>query len=284
MLILVPASETKRPSPAAGPPLELGALSFPELTPTREQVLDALIATSAGPDAFERLFERPSMAGQIERNTRLRVSATRAAGKVYAGPLHDGLALDELGPAASARGDRCVVITSPLWGALRPADRIPSYRMRVWARLVGLDRVEPRWRRVLPDLFSELAGTGGLIFDLRPGSHQSLGMPIRDLDRTVSIHVDSRSDEGQRIGDVIAKRVRGQAAHLVLDSGEEPAEPDRLADLLADRWRVRLSEPEGRTKPWTVRLTVDAGDLRREPTGRPTRPRPSAEAATADDD
>ena len=147
--------------------------------------------------------------------------------------------------------------------------------------MLGLDRVEPRWRTVLPNLFTELAGSSGVIFDLRPGSHQSLGMPVRDLDRTVSIHVDLRTDEGQRIGDVIAKRVRGQAAHRILEAGLDPADPDALADVLADRWRVRLSEPAGRTKPWTVRLTVEQGDLR---PGRDRRPSADRSFADADAD
>ena len=154
MLILVPPSESKRPPPVAGPPVALDELSFPELTPLRSRILEALIETSAGADAFQRLFERPTMAGLLERNTRLLELATRAASDVYVGDLHDGMDVASLSAAGTERAGESLIITSALWGALRPTDRIPPYRMRVWSRLVGLDRVEPRWGEPCSRTFS----------------------------------------------------------------------------------------------------------------------------------
>ena len=67
-----------------------------------------------------------------------------------------------------------------------------------------------------------------MILDLRPPSHQSLGMPAGIGHRSVAVKVGRMSADGRRIGDVIAKRVRGEAAHELLEAGADPAEPDAV--------------------------------------------------------
>ena len=257
MLIIVPPSESKRSPADHGEPVDLGALSFPELTPMRRQILEAVMATSAEPDAFVRLHARASMAEEVIRNTWLADVPAMPALDVYTGPLHGGLDAAGLSAAASERAERSLVVVSPVWGALRPGDRIPPYRVHVCARLVGLGRIEPAWRTVLPNVLAGTAGRTGLIVDLRSAAIQAMGVPEGLGDRTVVLRVD-QGPTGHRIGGVIGKRVRGQAAHHLLESGVEPSDAHELADILGGRWPVRLAAPERRSGPWTLTLSVEA--------------------------
>ena len=258
MLIIVPPSESKRPSPQSGEPVDLPNLSFPELNPIRERVIDALIATSARSDAFRRLGVRPSMAADVAGNTRVRELPAIPARDLYIGPLHDGLDASRLSSPASRRAEASVVIVSSLWGALRLTDRVPRYRLIVYAHLVGMGRLEPIWETVLPGLFARLAGPRGVVLDLRSPVYQAVGMPAGLADRTVSLRIGYASPDGGRIGDVIAKRIRGEAAHLLLESGADPDHPDALADVLAERWPVELRPSVGRSGSWEMRLSVTA--------------------------
>lgn len=223
----------------------------------RRRVLNALVATSASSDAFPRLRAKLSMAPEVARNTWLPDVPTLSAAEVYAGPFHQGLDLAGLAPVARERANRFVVITSPLWGMLRPDDRIPPYRMDLVSRLVGLDeRTDAVWRTVLPEVLASAAGNAGLILDLRSRPSRSIGRPAGLDGRTVDFRVQQRGF-GRFIGDVVAKRIRGQAAHHLLESRAEPASPDDLAAIIGDRWQVSLAVPANADKPATLTLIVD---------------------------
>jgi cytoplasmic iron level regulating protein YaaA (DUF328/UPF0246 family) len=257
MLIIVPPSETKRPPAASGAPVDLERLSFPALTATRRRVAEALVRTSGSLDAFQRLQVRQSMAPAVAANTHLFEIPAVPVLDLYTGPVHEGLDAAGLSPAAAARAAERVVVNSALWGLLRPTDRVPSYRLQVCAHLIGAEDLEPIWGEVLPDVLAGAAGSDGLIVDIRSPVYQATGMPPKSLgDRTVWVRVDM-GPPGLRIGEVIAKRMRGAAAHALLESGAEPVHPAEVAELLGTRWGVRLEPPVRAGKPWTLSLSSD---------------------------
>ena len=258
MLIILPPSETKLPPPEAGSPLDLDRLSFPSLTAMRQRVLDALVATSQRPDALRRLLVGPSRAGEVARNERLRDLPTRCAVDTYAGPLYEGLAARSWSSHAEKRAAQQLVIVSALWGTLRPADRIPPYRLNACARLVGMDRLEPAWRSLLPRIFSDAAARRGPVLDLRSRAYQAVGRPTGLDDQTVTVRIRPSPKGPAHIGDVIAKRVRGEAARHLLSSVADPEDPLDIADLLATRWSLEVDPPAGRNRTWTITLQSDA--------------------------
>ncbi|HEU4672827.1 MAG TPA: peroxide stress protein YaaA [Candidatus Limnocylindrales bacterium] len=255
MLIILPPSETKRPPPGGGRPVDLESLSFPELTELRSRILDALIETSAGPDAFARLRVTPTKAEDVARNTWLRELPTMPAAEVYAGPLHLGLDATTLPEPAARRARQSVIVTSALWGALRLHDRIPPYRLDVCSALVGMGRLEPAWRTLLPDVLAAAATAGELVIEARSPSYVAIGRPTRLDDRTVILHVAQGSGR-RRVGDVVAKRVRGEAVRHLLEHGADPADPDELATLLAERWPTSLARGSRGRAGWTISLST----------------------------
>ena len=96
-----------------------------------------------------------------------------------------------------------------------------------------------------------------MVLDLRSPNYQAMGVPTGLGDRTINLHVGLGTGAGF-VGDVVAKRVRGQAARLLLESGDDPGDPGAVGRILAERWPVRIQEPERPGKPWTLDLTADA--------------------------
>src|SRR5690349_16418293 len=122
----------------------------------------------------------PAQLDHVERNSRLHTAPTARADRVYSGVLYDALDLASVDAAARRRATRWLVIMSSLFGAVRPNDPIPSYRLSGGTNLPGPGVVGSHWRTHLGPVLSEAAGNG-LVVDLRSSTYATFWRPDREL-------------------------------------------------------------------------------------------------------
>jgi cytoplasmic iron level regulating protein YaaA (DUF328/UPF0246 family) len=243
VLILLPPSEGKT-RPATGAPLDLETLSFPRLTPTRDQLLRTLVKLCGGNQqrAAEVLGLGPTQAGAVTVNAGLRDEPTARADEVYTGVLFSALDLASLDAASRRRADGSLAIASALFGLLRPGDLIPAYRLSGGVTLPRLGTVAGRWRTPLPRVMQEATGDG-LLIDLRSGTYTALGKPPAQLaDRTATMRVLHEHGGQRKIVSHFNKATKGRIVRGLLESGADPRTVEQLHSALADLgWTVERS-------------------------------------------
>ncbi|WP_432541023.1 YaaA family protein [Kineococcus sp. SYSU DK002] len=226
MLVLLPPSETKWAGPPRGAAVRLDALSHPDLTAAREQVLDALVEVSARPDAPELLGVGASLRDVVAANTTLRTRPAARAAQVYTGVLYDALDLPSL-PASAARR---VLVVSALWGVLQPRDRVPGYRLSMGTSLPGVGPLAAFWRRHL----TEVLHPAGVVVDCRSSTYAAAWVPDAETAaRTVAVRVVA----GGKVVSHHAKHTRGLVARALLTrGGGRPRDPRAVGASVSEHF------------------------------------------------
>ncbi len=247
MLILLPPSESKT-GRTRGRPLDLAALSFPELTDTRRAVAAALAKVSEHPDAFTVLGVSPTLTAEVARNLVLETAPALPAARVYTGVLYDALDLATLDTAARRRANRWLVTVSALFGAVRPSDSIVPYRLSMAVNLPGVGPLASTWKPELAQVLPQAAGRG-VIVDCRSSTYAAAWAPSGDLaDRWVQVRVPGATH--------MAKHTRGLVARHLCQVGADPRTVPALATTLETAFDVRLSEPRRAGQPWVLDATA----------------------------
>ena len=260
MLILLPPSEGKADA-GTGRRLDPSRLSLPELTPAREEVLDALIALSADEAAARAaLGLSEGQRGELRRNARLREAATAPAGRIYTGVLYEALDLATLPPAAERLARRSVLISSGLWGAVRLTDRIPPYRCPIGAKLPGVGALSAYWRRALAPAMAAAAGDRPVL-DLRSGAYAATWTPRGELARrTVTVRVlHEREVDGTLTRSVVShfnKATKGRLVRDLLTAGARPRTADALVGALRDLKYTVEEQPGAADRPRQLDVVV----------------------------
>jgi cytoplasmic iron level regulating protein YaaA (DUF328/UPF0246 family) len=177
--ILLPPSEGKAPGgtdPRAWPDIagDPALNAFPALDPQRAELIAALRRTLASqPEpALRKIFgvKGAALAAAVETNRRLPAGPLLPAIERYTGVMFDYMSYATLPDEARRAFDTHVILFSGLWGLLRPADRIPDYKLKMDARLPGIGAVARFWKPAISRTLDELLG-GRVVWDLLPGAH-----------------------------------------------------------------------------------------------------------------
>jgi cytoplasmic iron level regulating protein YaaA (DUF328/UPF0246 family) len=258
VLILLPPSEGKTAA-TRGRALDLSDLSFDELTPARERVLDALVDLCTGDPATAAgvLGVGSTQHDLVDRNAGLREAATARADRVYTGVLYDALDAGSMSAAAKRRAGSRVAVTSALFGLVRLNDRIPAYRLSGDTTVPGVGPVAGVWRDALPTAVERGMG-GGLLVDLRSSTYAAFWRPPATLaPRVATVRVLHESGGTRKVVSHFNKATKGRLVRAVLEHGADPRSPAAFADLLRDLgWKVE--EETGRAG---TRLDVVVSEL-----------------------
>lgn len=227
MRILLPPSEGKA-APASGPPLDLGTLTHPELTPQRERLIGVLerLGRGGSKNGLVRLGIGPGLTHELERNADMRTAPTAPAAEVYTGVLFQHLDLASLGTAARTRAGDRILVASALWGVVALDDRIPAYRLSIGADLPRVPGLAAFWR---PPLAAALPAEG-LVVDCRSGGYAAAWRPA--VGPLVEVRIFVERDGRRTVVSHMAKATRGDVARLLAEAPAAPHDPEGVAALV----------------------------------------------------
>jgi cytoplasmic iron level regulating protein YaaA (DUF328/UPF0246 family) len=176
---------------------------------------------------------------EVAIDAALRAAPAARADRVYSGVLYEALALASLDAPARRRATSWLAVTSALFGLLRPADRIPAYRLSGDVTLPGVGPLSTYWGARLDASVRRAAGTG-LVVDLRSTAYAPFWRPGPDVAaRVVTLRVLHEVDGVRRTVSHFNKSTKGRIVRDLLREGTAPRSAARFADHLGSLgWKV----------------------------------------------
>lgn len=225
--------------------MDIAGLSWPELAGHRKKALTALVSVCRRTPAKARTLLGLSEALDSDRaaNAAADTSPTMPAGHRYTGVLHDALGYPTLPTSARRRADGSVVVFSGLWGAVRPTDRLPAYRIGIGTNLPKLGPLPTYWRSALYDaLDDEIAEVGAL--DLRSSGYSQMYRPSKAAAEKV-VAVSITGPDGKRAAASYQSKVaKGRLVRALLQISKP-----NVQDIAAAAESIGLSAIDGPDGP-----------------------------------
>jgi len=238
-VILLPPSETKHAGgtgsfdPASG--------HFFELARLREEVAAALAAAMDDPAT------RAGITGLSGERAEIAATSTRrvlGAPVLPAGARYAGVVWSQLDPTSlSPRGRRRalgIVVVSGLGGLFCFDDPVPSYKLKMGARLAPLGVLANLWRPAITSALGAFA-EGRVVWDLLPNEHRR----ALELDASLGmtrIRVDLLVASGARAAGHRSKAAKGAFARHLLEARTPQVEAAQRFSWMG--WRAELARPD----------------------------------------
>jgi cytoplasmic iron level regulating protein YaaA (DUF328/UPF0246 family) len=243
-LILLPPSEGKA-SGGDGAALDLGSISFEALNPTRGQMAQALVKMSGRPRVSRKLLgvKGPALEQANAENASLETAATMRAIERYTGVMYSAIGYRSLDDAARESFAQNVIIMSGLFGAVRPFDMIPAYKLKMGAKLIRNKTCAAVWKPLISKAFANEADYG-VIWDLLPGEHSAAWDPTTVPHNTrFTVKFAERSTSGEvKTVTHWSKLLKGALVRHLVENAEAAGSAASASDLAAG-----FSHPEGYT-------------------------------------
>ena len=254
MLILLPPSEGKS-APAKGKKLALSTLTCAsELSKPRSQVLESLVKLAQGPQkkASDTLGLTPGLAGEIKVDSGLMTAQCSPALEVYSGVLYEALGWSSLPTPVRKRAEDQLLVISALFGALRPLDAIPAYRLSMDVTLPRVGGLSAFWKK---HLTIALAGLDSApVIDMRSQTYATAWVP--NPANTAQVRVFLEKNGKRSVISHMAKLTRGEVARELLLQSKAPTSIAGVAKVLRKNFDVEHEVPSSPKKPHYLNIIL----------------------------
>jgi cytoplasmic iron level regulating protein YaaA (DUF328/UPF0246 family) len=159
---------------------------------------------------------------------------------VYIGVLYQALDWATLSPAAKKRGEAAIAIISAKYGAIRPTQKIESYKAKI----------DTKAMRQPVATFLDPIKTG-LIVDCRSSTYKTVWRSPADI--TVDVRVSTVVDGVRTVVTHMSKKTRGEITRWLLQSRSLPKNPEDLYAIVSEKYPCALTPSDG-VEPWILEV------------------------------
>ena len=162
------------------------------------------------------------------------------AHSVYTGVLYQALDWASLSAAAKKRGESALMIISAKYGAVRPSDRIESYKEKIDNKMM---------KGVVAAKLDPIKVP--LIVDCRSSTYKTVWPAPVDI--TVEVRVSTVVDGVRTVVTHMSKKTRGEITRWLLQSRSMPKTPEDLYAIVSEKYPCALTPSDG-VEPWVLEV------------------------------